>query len=90
MNVRVFAVAAPARPRLAPDHIVVAAAIAFAALSVLVTWQTFSPGRLWSGISDLEVARQVQPEVPHVQVGAAQAPDRLRPGRFPARCLAAH
>lgn len=76
MNVRVSAITAPARPSLAPDRIVVAAAIAFAALSILVTWQTLSPGRSWSGISDLEAARQIQPEALQVQAEPARPPVR--------------
>jgi hypothetical protein len=68
MNARAPAIAVPARPRPAQDRVVVAAAIAFALLSVLVTWQTLSTTSTGSTVAELEAARQIRVEAPQAPV----------------------
>ena len=59
MASRFIAIPVPARPRLNADRIILAVAVAFAILSVLVTLQTFTPGAPGSGIDRMESARPV-------------------------------
>lgn len=66
---RLVAISVPARRRLNADRILLAAATAFALLSVLVVWQTFAPGSsTGTGISQLEAAQPVS--------GLTRAPGR--------------
>ena len=57
---RPVAISVPARRMLNADRILLAAATAFALLSVLVAWQTFAPrAATGSAIDQLEAARSV-------------------------------
>ncbi|MBI2966167.1 MAG: hypothetical protein HYY34_08195 [Chloroflexi bacterium] len=57
---RLAAISVPARRTLNADRIILAAAAAFALLSILVAWQTFAPrASTGSAIDQLEAARSV-------------------------------